>query len=65
MGTEVAEGEPGESTPIRGIFAGGCAAASGAASKLRASITRNSTALYHMVVSSSRSYADHRLSIEA
>ena len=51
--------------PMRQIFAGCAVAVSGAVSRLRVSVTRHPTALYHMVLSSSRSYADHLLSIEA
>jgi hypothetical protein len=51
---------------MRGIFPAGCAvAASGAASRLRMSVTMHPMALHHMVVSSRQPHADRPLSIEA
>jgi hypothetical protein len=51
---------------MRGIFpAGGAVAASGAASRLRMSVTMHPMALHHMVVSSRQPHADCPLSIEA
>src|SRR5262245_38392673 len=51
---------------MRGTFAGGCtSAASGTASRLRVSVITHPMVLYHMVVSSSRSSANHHLFIGA
>ncbi len=62
----VPRAEPGMSSPSRGTCAAGCAwDASGAASRLRMSVTMHPTALYHMVVSSRQPHADLLLSMEA
>src|SRR4029450_6871067 len=58
--------EPGSSTPTLGVFSRTCAwAVSGAASRLKVSVTMHPTALYHIVVSLSRIHAKLLLSIEA
>jgi len=63
---EVLGGTPGTSTPRRGIFLGGWASvASGAARRLRMSVTMHPMTLYHMVVPSRQPHADLLLSIEA
>src|SRR5262249_49500294 len=51
---------------IRYTCVGGCAwAASGAVSRLRVSVIRHPTALYHIVLSSRRPHADLLLSMDA
>ena len=65
-GRREAAWEPGSSTPTWGFSpAAAPVAASGAASRLRVSVTMHPTALYHMVISLRRSYADRLLSMEA
>src|SRR2546426_494570 len=61
-----AETELGMSSPSRGTCAADCAwDVSGAASRLRTSVTRTPTALYHIILSSHQPHANLLLSMEA
>src|SRR5712691_5217044 len=58
----LSEGDVTPRKPIRGTFPACCAsAASGAASRLRVSVTMHQTVLHHIVISSQRPHADRLL----
>src|SRR5437870_3504806 len=58
----LSEGDVTPRKPIRGTFPACCAsAASGAASRLRVSVTMYQTVLHHIVISSQRPHADRLL----